>query len=132
MPKLSILIMTDKRKTGKWGEDKAVEFLQAKSYKILERNWRFSRAEIDIIAREDGILVFIEVKTRSSDYFGKPEDFISLSQQKLIVDAATQYMGQIHYEWAFRFDIISILRKDTRNFSIDHFEDAFFPGLDGI
>jgi putative endonuclease len=124
--------MKDKKGIGQWGEDLAVNFLLKKSYTILERNWRFSRAEIDIIAQHEDILVFFEVKTRSSDFYGKPEDFISTTQQKLIVDAASQYMRQNDYEWAFRFDIVSILRQKEVHPIIQHFEDAFFPGIEGL
>ena len=124
--------MKDNKKTGKWGEDIAVELLEKKSYTILERNWRFSRAEIDIIAMQDDLMIFIEVKTRSSDLFGLPEELISISQQKLIADAATQYMKKKQYEWAFRFDIIAILKDSKDNYDIKHLEDAFFPGLEGF
>ncbi len=115
--------------TGRYGEALAVAFLKKKGFRILETNWRFSKAEIDIIAKEKEVLVFVEVKTRSSDFFGKPEDFITKRKEQLIADAASIYMKKIGHDWEIRFDIISILLKNQKDYSIEHFEDAFFPGL---
>jgi len=114
---------------GQKGEKQAALYLRSLGYEILENNWRFKKAEIDIIARRDDILVFVEVKTRASEYFGKPEEFISKRQASLIIDAASQYMVQIEHEAEFRFDIISIIMIKGILKSLNHFEDAFFPGL---
>ncbi len=119
--------MSDNLKLGKIGEDIAQEFLIDKGYKVLERNWRFKRAEIDIIAKDpDGVLVFIEVKTRSYDYFGEPASFVDKKKQKIMADAASQYMASVGYEWAMRFDIIGILISDKEKSKISHYKDAFF------
>ena len=75
-------------RTGEWGEQLAARFLEDKGLRILERNWRFSRAEIDLIAEEGEVLVFVEVKTRTSDYFGPPERFVSARKRQLLADAA--------------------------------------------
>ena len=115
--------------TGKYGEALAVAFLKKKGFGILETNWRFSKAEVDIIAKDGEVLVFVEVKTRSSDFFGKPEDFITKHKEQLIADAASVYMKIIDHDWEIRFDFISILLKNKNDYSIEHFEDAFFPGL---
>ena len=115
--------------TGKKGEDLAVKFMKNKGYDILETNWRFRKAEIDIIAKVGKILVFVEVKTRSSDYFGKPASFVSARKKVLLQDAATAYMREINHTWEIRFDIIGILLSKTKVKEINHFEDAFFPGL---
>lgn len=114
---------------GKKGEQLAVEFLKNKGYTILETNWRFRRSEVDIIAKDKEILVFIEVKTRSYDYFGKPESFVSKRKKILLQDAASAYMVKINHSWEIRFDIIGILMPTPKKISIKHFEDAFFPGL---
>ncbi len=114
---------------GKKGEDLAVKFLKDKGYDILETNWRFRKAEIDIIANDGKILVFVEVKTRSSDYFGAPASFVSARKKKLLQDAATAYMRKVNHTWEIRFDIIGILVPKTKVIEINHFEDAFFPGL---
>ena len=119
--------MSKTREIGDKGEQMAVDLLQTKAYQILERNWRFSRAEIDIIAKQKDILVFVEVKTRSTALFGEPEEFLSAKQEALITDAAAVYMEQIGHEWEIRFDIISIILQ-TPQPTIRHFEDAFFPG----
>ena len=110
---------------GYQGEMIAERLLQESGYKILERNWRFSRAEVDIIAMEEDVLVFVEVKTRSSAIFGKPEESISPKKEALLRDAAAVYMEQIGHEWEIRFDIVSITIKGN-GYSIEHFKDAFF------
>ena len=105
----------------------AVKRLESENYKILARNWRYSRAEIDIIAKQEDILVFIEVKTRTSEYYGKPEDAVSSYKEGLILDAAQRYMEQIGHDWEIRFDIISIIVTASGDLKkLDHYQDAFF------
>ncbi|HHH52756.1 MAG TPA: YraN family protein [Bacteroidetes bacterium] len=112
---------------GKKGEEIAVEFLVEKGYLILERNWRFKKAEIDIIAKDkDGTLVFVEVKTRSYTYFGEPEAFVNDKKKSLMLDTASEYMRTIDYDWAIRFDIIGIVIEKEGSPKVSHFEDAFF------
>lgn len=109
------------------GETIAIEFLQrSKNYIILERNWRFSHAEIDIIAKDGDTLVFIEVKTRSNISFGRPEEFVSHKKMSLIQDAANEFMKTIQHEWAIRFDIVSIVLNSDGNYELEHFEDAWW------
>lgn len=119
--------MSKNNETGAKGEQIATDFLSAKNYKILERNWRFSRAEIDIIAMHGDILVFVEVKTRSYTFFGEPEAFVTEKKEQLMIDAAHVYMSHIHHDWEIRFDIVGIVLPEIGNPSIKHFEDAFFP-----
>lgn len=114
---------------GELGEKLAANYLTANGYTILARNWRVNRAEIDIIARMDETLIFVEVKTRSSDYFGAPEEFVTKRKKRLLASAAAAYMQQEGHEWAFRFDIISIVMKLGNAPKLEHYEDAFFPGL---
>lgn len=113
--------------TGRKGEEIARNYLESRGYIILETNWRFSRAEIDIICKDGEILVFVEVKTRSYDSFGQPEEFVSKSKEKLMMDAATVYMHQVNHEWEIRFDIISIITKGSYH-ELKHYKDAFFDG----
>ena len=80
----------------------------------------------DKIAKDADILVFVEVKTRSYNYFGEPEDFINERKEHLLSDAASQYMTLIHHDWEIRFDIISILRIKDQPLKITHFKDAWF------
>ncbi|MEZ4910985.1 MAG: YraN family protein [Saprospiraceae bacterium] len=118
------------QKRGKQAEDAACIYLQNEGFLILERNWRFSKAEIDIIAKDRfGILVFVEVKSRSYVTFGMPEESITASKENLIVDAAGQFMLQIGYDGAVRFDIISVIFQKMEISSLKHYPDAFFPGI---
>lgn len=121
--------MADHIKTGQQGEEIAANYLQSIGYQVLETNWRFSRAEVDIIAKDGEILVFVEVKTRSSDYFGHPEESIDERKIALLSDAASVYMERIHHEWEIRFDIISIIFHTKDDFRLKHFKDSFFPGM---
>jgi putative endonuclease len=126
---LNDIILSKQQTTGNLGEEKATLFLQEIGYTILERNWRFSKAEIDIIAKDGEVLVFVEVKAKSYTYFGAPEESVSAYKENLIIDAAHQYMIKIGHDWEIRFDIISILFDKNKNASITHFKDAFFPSL---
>lgn len=121
--------MAEHLKTGQKGEDLAVKYLKEKGYEILETNWRFRRSEVDIIVQDQKVLVFVEVKTRSSNYFGEPASFVSNRKKILLQDAATAYMEKINHTWEIRFDIIGILMPSASKIEIKHFEDAFFPGL---
>lgn len=116
--------MAKHNELGKKGEELAVQFLQKNNYKILERNWRFKKAEVDIIAQKDTVLAIVEVKTRSSDYFGNPQDFVNQKKIKLLVEAVNEYVISKDLNIEVRFDIISIL-KNKNNFDIEHLEDAF-------
>ena len=118
--------------TGESGERIACNYLKRRAYIVLERNWRYSRAEIDIIAKKGDLLVFVEVKTRTSTFFGKPESFVNKRKKALIVDAANTYMYKRQYCGEFRFDIIAILMKNQRDYAIKHLKDAFFPGFEGF
>lgn len=111
--------------TGRQGEQIAENYLVALGYKILERNWRYSRSEIDLIAMQNHILVFIEVKTRSYDFFGTPETFVSDQKELLMHEAASVYMENINHDWEIRFDIIAILLNENGTHKLEHFEDAF-------
>lgn len=113
---------------GERGESLAVGFLQEKGLRILERNWRHQRAEIDIIAMDGEVLVFLEVKTRTSEYFGPPETFVTPQKEKLMVRAAHAYMQQISHDWEIRFDIVSVLYQNREDYEIRHLPDAFWPG----
>lgn len=117
---------------GKKGEILAVDFLINQDYTILEQNWRYRRAEIDIIACLENTLIFVEVKTRSSDFFGQPEDFVTPKKQKFIASAAAAYMNKKEYDWIFRFDVISVLLDGHKRAKLTHYKDAFFRGLKGL
>lgn len=121
--------MARQQKIGNLGEDTANHFLISLGYLILERNWRFKKAEIDIIAKDKEVLVFVEVKAKTYTHFGQPEESITARKESLIVDAAGQYMDQIGHQWEVRFDIISIVFDQNLQPSIHHFKDAFYPTI---
>jgi len=110
---------------GKLGEDKAASYLIEGGYEIVARNHRYKKSEVDLICQKDGLLVFVEVKTRSSREFGEPETFVSHSQQKAIIKAAEAYMLEIEWPGDLRFDIIAIVKnRDTEE--LMHLKDAFY------
>ncbi len=116
--------------TGQLGESAAAEFLEKLGWRIVERNWRFGRSEVDIIAwTEDEILAFVEVKTRSGDNagYGSPEESVDAKKQDQLVRAAGAYMESIDYNWEIRFDVVAVILKDGKVLEIRHLEDAFFP-----
>ena len=113
---------------GKIGEDKACEYLREKGYKILETNWRWGRKEIDIIAKCRDELVFIEVKTRTSTSFGRPEEWVTPRKERSLSIAAAAYLEMQAHPGEFRFDVISLLFVQQR-WSVDHIENAFFSGI---
>ena len=106
------------------GEELAVEYLLKQGYLIVERNWRFQKAEIDIIAQKGTTLAIVEVKTRSTDYFGDPQDFVKPKKIKLLVKAVDEYITRRDLEVEVRFDIIAII-KQKNTFEIEHLKDAF-------
>lgn len=110
---------------GKKGEDIATNFLKKKGYKILERNYRKSYGEIDIIAIHKKILVFVEVKTRTTDLFGKPEEQISTSKLRSLIKTAEFYKSS-HSSLpdSMRIDLISVILDNNENESnIKHIEN---------
>ena len=117
--------MADHNDLGKLGEELAVEFLEKKGYWILETNWTFQKAEIDIIAKKDNILAVVEVKTRSSIDFGLPQDFVKPKKIQLLVKAINEYVISKDLEVQVRFDIIA-LHSEGKGFKIEHLEDAFY------
>ena len=119
-----------KKELGRKGEQLAENHLLNKGWKILERNYKCSYAEIDLIAMDAEVLVFVEVKTRSSDFFGPPEAFVSPQQEATLFEAAMLYMDRIDHEWEIRFDIIGILFKGS-SYQLKHIKDAFIPGMEG-
>jgi putative endonuclease len=113
---------------GKKGEQMALEWLIQKGYVILETNWRFEKAEVDIIARDADELVIVEVKTRSTAFFGEPEEAVDATKERLLVGAAEAYVEMKNLDMDVRFDIIAIVIQSGKA-SIRHIRDAFYPGL---
>ncbi len=111
---------------GKKGEDIARNFLKSLSYDILETNWRYKRAEIDIIAKEKDVLVFVEVKSSAAKPVYEPEVTVNRRKKELLIDAASQYMIKIDHQWEIRFDIIGISFLPHQSYQIRHYKDAYF------
>lgn len=108
------------------GERLAHDFLVNKGYKILEKNWRSGKAEVDLIATADNTTIFVEVKTRRNNFFSEPESAVNAQKQNLLAKAAGDYLAQNNMEGEIRFDVISIILNGNES-EITHFEDAFFP-----
>jgi Predicted endonuclease distantly related to archaeal Holliday junction resolvase len=110
---------------GKKAEDLAVEYLQKDGYKILARNFRFQKAEIDIIAEKEETIVIIEVKARSTDVFILPQEAVTKTKIRSIVSAANHFLEESNTQNEVRFDIISVLPDEKGILKIEHITDAF-------
>lgn len=115
--------MTHNKKIGKCGEQMAEKFLTQKGYVIREKNYRYKRVEIDIIASDGPTLVFVEVKTRSNHHYGYPESAVGVNKIAAIYKGAGHYIYEHNWRGAIRFDIIAILICQPTE--IKHFRDAF-------
>ncbi len=111
---------------GKSGEKIALRYLEDKKYRILARNFRLFRGEIDIIALDRKILVFVEVKTRKSTDFGLPEESVTSSKQEQIKKIAQGFLTKNNLnETECRFDVVSLIFDEGKGFSIRHIQNAF-------
>ena len=117
--------MAQHNELGKKGEQLAVDFLMKNNYDIVERNYRFDKAEVDIIAQKEGVLAIIEVKTRSTSDFGDPQDFVKPKQIQRLVKAVDEYVTVKDLDVEVRFDIIAIV-KEGKGFNIEHLKNAFY------
>lgn len=110
-------------RTGQLGESMAQVYLEEHGYTILKKNYRYKRAEIDIIACTENLLVFVEVKTRTSDTFGFPELAVNRKKEQMLLNAAEEFILASGWKQDIRFDIISVTL--TTPPAIIHFADAF-------
>ncbi|MCK5833757.1 YraN family protein [bacterium] len=110
---------------GMVGEDIAVAYLKSKDYEIIERNWRVGEGELDIIVKQDNIIVFVEVKTAYSNKFGDPLEWVNKAKQRQIGKMSEIWI-QRHTirDCFFRFDVIALKKKEG-GFELKHIEDAF-------
>lgn len=120
--------MTTHNDLGRKGEMLAEDYLRKKGFEIVDRNWTHKRIEIDIIATNQEFIVFIEVKTRSTQGWGMPEEAVSDKKIRRIVEAADFYLNEKNINKPARFDIISIILNDNKT-DILHIEDAFMAPL---
>lgn len=118
--------MTEERLAlGRWGEEAASGFLQRCGYRIVVRNLRTPVGEIDIIARNRGVLLFVEVKTRRSAAFGVPAEAVGPVKQRQIVRAAQWYLADHPSRLQPRFDVIAVMPDVTGEPCFEHIENAF-------
>jgi putative endonuclease len=116
--------MAEHNELGKKGEQLAIDFLEKKGYKILEKNYRYLKSEVDIIAQTGRFLVAVEVKTRATDFFGNPQDFVSPNKIKRLLSAIDNYVIEKELDVEVRFDIIAIIQQKQQT-KIEHLIDAF-------
>jgi putative endonuclease len=120
--------LSAKDKLGKEGENRAVQFLKKKEYKVLDRNVRFSIGEIDIIAKIQKTLVFVEVKTRRTAKYAHPIEAVDTKKRQKIRRMGFRYFRIKNYErrgFTIRFDIITLIWHENEEPIIEHFMDAF-------
>lgn len=111
--------------TGQAGEKLAAAYLIEKGFTILARNYRYQRAEIDLIAQREKLLLFAEVKTRTTNQHGFPEAAVTQKKIDLFLLAAEEFIHQLNWQYDLRFDIIAISGSSPTSFQIHHIEDAF-------
>ncbi|MEZ4793619.1 MAG: YraN family protein [Gelidibacter sp.] len=117
--------MAQHNKLGKIGEKLAAEYLNSKGYEIVCQNYFYQKAEIDIIAKHDNRMICVEVKTRNSDFFGDPQEFVTKGKIKNLVKAMDAFVIENGITIETRFDIIAVLKNKTTE-QITHYENAFY------
>ncbi|WP_313098135.1 YraN family protein [Epilithonimonas sp.] len=117
--------MADHNEFGKIAEDFAVDFLVKNQYKILARNFRYLKAEVDIIAEIENQIVIVEVKARNTDAFLEPQEAVNKKKIKLLISAANYFIEENNINKEVRFDIISVLPNQQKTLEIHHIIDAF-------
>ena len=118
--------MADHNDFGKLAEELAENFLVEKNYKILAKNYRYLKAEVDIIAQFENQIVIVEVKVRATDAFMLPQEAINKKKIRLIVSAANEFLETNNIELETRFDVISVLPSEKGKLEITHIENAFY------
>ncbi|MCF8225842.1 MAG: YraN family protein [Bacteroidales bacterium] len=121
--------MAESHDFGTEAESFAAEFLTSRGYCILHRNWTHGHKELDIVCTDGRMLVIVEVKARVRNSFPHPEDLLSPSKEKLIMEASEQYLYHHRVRLPVRFDLVSVI-KCGESMDIEHFEDAFIPGVE--
>jgi putative endonuclease len=115
--------MRAQQRIGRWGEQAATDYLEKSGYAILARNFRTKHGEIDIIARQDKVLVFVEVKARSSNRYGYPEYSVSPKKRLHLLSAAQEYILSHPEFTTWRVDVIAV-EGETGEAKISHFENV--------
>jgi putative endonuclease len=120
--------MSEHSDLGKLGEELATLFLQKNGYNIHERNWRFKKGELDIIAEKNDRIVFVEVKTRKSTHLAEPRNTITIKKQKQLINTADIYLKFKKVNKESQFDVITVIVSSSEH-EIEHLQDAFYPTL---
>lgn len=118
--------MAEHIEKGKLAEELAKDWLMGRGYEFVEANYRYKHAEIDLIFKHKGLLVFVEVKFRSGTAYGYAEEFVDYTKRKLIVKAADQFIHENDWHNDIRFDIVGVYKDKNGNFHFKQFEDAFY------
>lgn len=118
--------MSEHNETGKKGEELARHHLVQNGYEILDINWQYMHKEIDIVARKNKTMVFVEVKTRASLNFELPKEAVTIRKQKNLVFAADAYLQEYDIDLPSRFDIVSVYAQEPPKI-LEHLKDAFSP-----
>ena len=118
---------TPAQRRGRAGEDVSAAFLQKHGYKVIERNYRTSSGEIDIIASDAEYIVFAEVKTRAHNSISRPAQAVDRKKQKKLIRTAVLYLQENEFELTPRFDVIEVVCDDRTGIVVDinHIENAF-------
>ncbi len=117
--------MAGHNELGQEGEKLALDHLITKGHKLLEKNYYLGRNEIDLITEDNGVIVFTEVKARSTNFFGNPQVFVTRAKQQTMIRVADYYMRKFKPDAEARFDIVSIV-KVRGQIHLEHIEDAFY------
>jgi putative endonuclease len=120
--------MSESHSLGQKGENAAVAFLEKAGYRIRHRNWKSGKRELDIVAENNDLIVFVEVKTRTDDQWMEPRNLVPRDKQRSIIYAADGYIQKYNITKESRFDVIILMGK-SEPFKIDHIENAFYPTL---
>ena len=114
---------------GHEGEDIAARYLQQHGYTIHDRDWHCGHKDLDLVVTKDNTIVFVEVKTRTSNEWGDPQDFITDRKIRRIVNSADAYLRFNQIDMDVRFDVISIVAEGGE-YKVEHIEQAFFPPIE--
>ena len=109
---------------GKWGEDRAAEYLERKGYTIIERDWKSGRRDLDIVAKNGNVIVFVEVKTRRNSLYGQPEEAVDYRKLQSLQQAINHYIKFRQIRQEVRFDIISVVGTIGTEPDIQHIQDV--------
>lgn len=116
--------MAEHNLLGKKGEEIAERFLLKKGYKVMAKNWRYKKLELDIIATINNLLIAIEVKTRTTNFVENLNEIVTKKKQRFIIEATNAYMEKFEIDLEAQFDIIFIVINNGK-FNLRHIKDAF-------